>query len=118
MSDAQLKAEQTHPDILVNGRVYPMWQQFVHRKDEWIGGILQDLDDDPLLGGATCPPTEITDVVLRENGSDSAWFEFSGKDYACGFDISVGGIGAPIGDELTLYGYGSMRFSVMRKKDL
>ena len=30
--------------IEVNGKVYPLWGQFIERKDEWIGGILEDLD--------------------------------------------------------------------------
>lgn len=105
-------------DIVVNGKIYPMWQQFVQKKDEWIGGVLQDRDNDPFLGGVTIGPTVITDVVLRENGKDSAWFEFSGKDYSCGFDVKYGGIGGnqPGNDVLRIQGYGSMAFDVSKPK--
>ena len=28
----------------INGKTYPLWSQFVDKKDEWIGGILEDYD--------------------------------------------------------------------------
>ena len=72
----------------VNGRHYSLWGQFVDRKKEWIGGILEDLD-----GG---PPTKITDITLEPNGEDSAFFRVVGDDYSCGFDVRYGGVqGAP-----------------------
>jgi len=29
----------------VNGKEYPLWGQFVERKEEWIGGLLLDEGD-------------------------------------------------------------------------
>lgn len=31
-------------EVIVNGKVYPMWNQFIERKKEWIGGILEDTE--------------------------------------------------------------------------
>ncbi len=69
----------------INGKRYPLWEQFVDRKDEWIGGTLVDVAD-----GA--PPTTIIDVTLSPNGSDSAAFDIVGEHYSCGFDVRYGGI--------------------------
>ena len=30
----------------VNGKVYPMWGQFVQKQEQWIGGTMEDLGDD------------------------------------------------------------------------
>lgn len=69
---------------VINGRTYPLWQQFVDRKDEWIGGTLTDPPGED--------PTLITDVELKANGTDSAMFSFLGTDYDCGFDVGFGGV--------------------------
>jgi len=84
----------------VNGKEYPMWSQFIEKKDKWIGGILEDHD----MG--ECVSTKITDITLEPNGETSAFFSVEGEDFGCGFDVKVGGIGS--GDEgwLTFYGYG------------
>ena len=29
----------------INGKVYPLWSQFVEKKQEWVGGTLQDEGD-------------------------------------------------------------------------
>jgi hypothetical protein len=71
--------------LVINGKTYPFWQQFIDRKDEWIGGQL--IDD-----AAPEEPTLITDVTLGPNGNDSAIFHFEGKDFNCGFDVHHGGI--------------------------
>ncbi len=47
--------------IIINGRRFPMWEQFVHRKAEWIGGTLTD-DDEP------GEPTIVTDITGRLPG--------------------------------------------------
>ena len=87
----------------INGRRYSLWPQFVDKKEEYIGGILEDLDSS--FDGPP-PPTMITDIEFRANGKESAWFEVKGKDYSCGGD--VGHLGVVGGDEgwLTLSGYG------------
>ena len=71
---------------LVNGKNYPMWQQFVDKKDDFIGLRLVDFD----IGMRA--ETIVTDVVLIPNGDDSAWFGVKGEEFECGFDVSVGGI--------------------------
>ena len=75
----------------VNGRTYPLWSQFVEQKEKFIGGILEDHDNDPF-----CEPgvgrTEIVDIELVPNGESSAFFRVVGKEFSCGFDVSVGGV--------------------------
>ena len=104
----------------VNGKEYPLWSQFVERKDEWIGGILQDFGDSFDKGmGFDGSKTEITDIELRPNGDEGAFFEVCGKDFGCGFATEVGGVCA--GDEgwITFSGYGGhkWRIQVIPKKD-
>ncbi len=65
----------------VNGKEYPMWGQFVQKKDKFIGGILEDHD----MG--MCMKTEIIDITLEPNGKDSAFFSVEGKDFGCGGDV-------------------------------
>jgi hypothetical protein len=85
-----LKDEFTEkPPLVVNGRQYPMWSQFVHKKDEWIGGVLED------FGEYSATPkyrTEIVDIRLKPNGEKWAYFEVVGKDFTCGFDVQYGGV--------------------------
>src|SRR3990167_2965732 len=83
----------------VNGKIYPLWGQFVDGKEKFVGGILQDLD----MG--ECHETEITDIVLKPNGETSAFFRVEGKDFCCGFDVSVGGISGGETGWLTFIGY-------------
>lgn len=85
--------------ITVNGKAYPLWSQFVEREEEFIGSILEDLDE----GGSM--KTIITGITLKPNGKNSAFFRVNGKEFSCGFDVGVGGI---IGGEkgwLTFCGY-------------
>ena len=62
--------------LTVNGKQYALWSQFVEGKEKWIGGLLQDHGDptDRHLGFSGSEGT-ITDIVLRPNGKDSAFFE-------------------------------------------
>lgn len=99
--------------VIVNGKEYPLWSQFIERKAEWIGGILEDFGDaiDRSLGAQKIQ-TEITDIRLEPNGKDSAFFSVDGKDFSCGFDVSVGGV---IGGEdgwLTFSGYGGYKWRI------
>ena len=71
--------------LVINGKHYPMWSQFVEKKHEYIGGTLIDTEYEPT-------PTEIVDIILRANGENSAYFEVVGKDFSCGFDVNHGGI--------------------------
>ncbi len=97
---------------MINGRAYPMWSQFVHRKSEWIGGVLEDFGD---YSAVPKYRTEITDIKLEPNGKEHAWFEVTGKDFACGFCTTVGGV---IGGEdgwLTFSGYQGHTWRIKEK---
>ena len=95
-----------------------LWGQFVERKEEWIGGLLLDEGDsmDRALCGENSVATEITDITLEPNGDDSAFFSVEGKDYGCGFDVSVGGIsGVQVKTGwLTLCGYGGHTWHIKK----
>lgn len=67
---------------LVNGKHYPLWQQFVDKKDQHIGSNL--------IGEGVS--TKIIDIKLEPNGDDSAMFNVIGEDFTCGFDVAYGGI--------------------------
>jgi hypothetical protein len=90
----------------INGKFYPMWSQFVEKKQDWIGGVLEDsgdsMDKAMRLGNMS---TEILDIELRANGEESAWFGVEGKDFSCGFDVSVGGITGGEEGWITFSGY-------------
>ncbi len=92
----------------VNGKVYPMWSQFVEKKDQFIGGILEDLEYRTLR-------TEITDIELNPNGKESAFFEVSGKDFECGFDIKYGGLCKGEEGWITFSGYGGHTWRIKPK---
>lgn len=93
--------------IEVNGKTYPLWDQFIERQAEWIGGVLEELCPDPMA-------TEITSIELRANGSDSAFFEIRGKDFSCGFDVRYGGIAGKASEKpwLLFSGYGDHQFRI------
>lgn len=84
----------TDEPIIINGKRYSLWEQFVWQKQEWIGGILQEDGEDP---------TEITDITLEPLGTDSAMFSIKGKEYTCGFNVAFGGVGAPEGGRSGLH---------------
>lgn len=111
---------QAMDDIVVNGKVYPLWQQFVQRKQEWIGGTLREQGDSGIMScaGPEDGATEILDIELRPNGTDSATFHVIGKDFTCGSDIGCLGIigrhGFPEGF-LVFSGYGGHTWGIRRK---
>lgn len=88
-------------DVVVafNGKKYPFWSQFVKRKEEFIGGILQDFDDN------NTTITKITDVCLTPNGNNSAFFSVEGENFSCGFDCHYGGVVAGEREWITFEGY-------------
>lgn len=86
-----------------------MWQQFVQKKDNWIGGELEDEDD--LMS------TKIIDINLRANGTDSAFFEIIGEKFTCGFDVRFGGISGNQETKtewLRFSGYGGHSFRIKK----
>ena len=109
--------------MIVNGKEYPLWSQFVERKEEWIGGTLQDFGDTmDIAMGYNGGVTEITDITLEPNGKDSTFFSVHGKDFGCGFDVEVGGVTGmdelahfDTGLWLTFRGYGGHKWRIKRK---
>lgn len=100
----------------VNGKVYPMWGQFVDRKDEWIGGILEETQDSwPRVPGEA-PQTKITNITLKPNGDDSAYFEVEGEKYSCGCDVHHLGITKGEPGWITLSGYGGHEWRIKQKE--
>ncbi len=89
-------------DIVINGKVDPLWQPFVHKQDEWIGGTLEDLSEE----GET-PRTKIVAITLKPNRKESAILTIEGEDFSCGCDVQY--LGVPmqedrLGGQLTLSG--------------
>ena len=104
---------QEKPPIKVNGKAYPMWSQFVHGKDRWIGGTMEDYQ------GGGFYVTEIVDIRLEANGPESAMIIFVGKDFECGGDVQYVGIVANYDNDkaLLLGGYAGHRWKIWSKHD-
>lgn len=66
---------------------YPLWDQFIEGKNEWIGGKLTEICS---IGGRT--ETKITDILLENRESDFPVFWVHGEDFSCGFCVKYGGI--------------------------
>lgn len=96
--------------LVINGRRYPLWSQFVQNKSKWIGGVLEDRD----MGMSM--KTVITDVELRSNGDDSAFFEVHGEDFGCGFDVTYGGVTSGESGWITFSGYGGHEWRIKEPK--
>ena len=80
----------------VCGKEYSLWPQFVERKDEFIGGKLEDLSESPAA------ETEITDITFAD--ASGPVFCIHGKDFDCSFNVNYGFIaanGAPVKGQLT-----------------
>lgn len=104
--------------IEVNGKQYPFWSQFVEGKEKWIGGILEDFGDSMdrrMLGEDAHFITEITDIILAPNGTESAMFLVNGKGFSCGFDVGVGGVTAGEEGWITLSGYGDHTWRIKKR---
>jgi len=99
--------------MIVNGRNYGLWGQFVERKEEFIGGTLEETD------GRETITTKITGIELKPNGDDSAFFQICGEDFSCGFDAQCGGVdGAHSGEGWIAFAsvYG-LSFKIKQKGD-
>ena len=68
----------------MNPKDYPLLNKFVEQKEKFIGKKMID------QGMGMTIETIITDIVLKQNGDDSVWFEFEGQDFSCGFDVKFG----------------------------
>ena len=101
---------------MVKIKEYPLWSQFVERKDEWIGGILEDLDNDPFIKPMDEEERQgiITDIVLEPNGSESAVFLVNSTNGSCGFDVRNGGVCAGEEGWITFCGYGGHQWRIRK----
>ncbi len=98
--------------MIINGKEYPMWSQFVEKKDQFIGKKMFDVDN--IMGKS--PETIIVDVTLEPNGDDSAMICFIGKDYDCCCDVGYAGVGqSSVKGYMCIYGY-SMNFYIESKE--
>ena len=99
-------------EVVTNGKIYMLWNQFVEKKAQWIGGILEDHEysDDVLT-------TEITNITLIPIGEDSAYFSVMGKDFSCGFDVKVGGIIAGDPKWLNFSGYANHKWRIQTRAE-
>lgn len=71
----------------INGKVYPMYQQFLDNVEDFIGRKLIEHDnfwDDS--------ETTITGFDLVENGEDSAMFVIKGGAFDASFDVKYSGL--------------------------
>lgn len=101
--------------MIVNGKDYQMWGALVEQKGAFIGGTLEETQDSyPRLGGNDRAATEITDIRLEPNGSDSAYFSVDGKDFGCGGDVHHLGITAGEEGWLTFAGYGGHTWRIKK----
>jgi hypothetical protein len=92
--------------IMVNGKEYPLYSKFVEEKDKWIGGLLEE-------EGQT---TEIVDVELSPNGTESAFFWIIGDEFDCGFDTEYGWYNLEKKDGWTeFFGWGDNKFRIKEK---
>jgi hypothetical protein len=98
--------------ITIDGKSYPLWSQFVEKKSEWIGGILEEIGDQFCKGSTT----EITDITLEkdEDWGNVVVFTVHGKDFDCGFNIEYAGIDASniVGNWIAFHGYGDFNFRI------
>lgn len=96
----------------INGKEYPMWSQFVDKKADFIGRDLEDHDMGMIA------KTKVTDITLKPNGEDSAFFSVEGEDFGCGFDVGHGGIGAGEDGWITFYGYGGHTWRIKAESSI
>jgi hypothetical protein len=54
----------------VNGKTYPMWGQWVEKKESFVGATIEDLESPGI-------ESTITDVRLLPSGTNSAMLSFS-----------------------------------------
>ena len=89
-----------------------IWEQLVAKKEEWIGGKLEDTDTS---FGAKPARTTITDMTLRPNGQGQ-FFTVHGKKFDCGFNTRYGGIAGGGDGMLRLGSYGLLAFNITKKR--
>ena len=107
--DMEKTTQEDNQPIVINGKRYPLWEQFVHGKAKYIGKKLQDFGDALdrfALGAPELAETKIIDITLTPNGTDSAVFSVEGEEFGCSFDVQHGGVTGGEKGWLTFAGYG------------
>lgn len=102
-------------EIIINGKRYPLWSQFVINQKDWIGGTLSDSGDsmDRAMNRGTLTTT-ITNIELKVNGEKSAMFMVNGEKFSCGFDVKYGGIIGGDDGYITFSGYGGHSWRIKK----
>ena len=91
--------------IIIDGISYPLWNQFVEKKDEWIGGELFEYNYS----------TIIKDISLTKE-SNAIVFRVTGEAFSCAFNIAYGGVVPGNNDSISFSAY-SMSFRIKKNKD-
>jgi hypothetical protein len=113
----QIMNKEVKEPVRINGKIYPMWNQFVEKKEQWIGGILEDSGDSiDRHMGAEKMKTKIKDITLEPNGEESAMFHVIGEDFSCGGDVEHLGITAGESGYMTFSGYGGHSWRIKNKE--
>lgn len=90
-----------------------IWEQLLAKKHEFIGGLLIDLDNDPLgrpmpAGGFRTTITDITLTPPKPGAVYGPYFEVHGADFICGGAtafLAVEGREPLVPNAITLIGY-------------
>lgn len=90
--------------MTINGKEYPLWEEFIKRKDEFIGKTLTEEDMGAIM------ETKVLDLTLKPHGTDSAFFEVVGEDFSYGFNIKYGGISSSDGNLSFSFMYGGKAY--------
>ena len=102
----------------INGKVYPMWSQFVEQSDQWKGGVLEDFGDSmDRRMGFEIMTTIIKSIELKPNGKDSAMFCINGEDFNCCGDVQFIGITAGEEGYITFGGFMGSKFRIKKPKE-
>lgn len=85
-------------------RKFPLWDQFIDRKDEWIGGKLTE-------DGESTP---IKDIQMNQVG-DGYVFSIVGEDWTDEFNVDYGGVSAcGIPNSIGFYCMGGLSFTITK----
>jgi len=94
--------------IIIDGISYPLWSQFVEKKDEWIGGELFEYNYS----------TIIKDISLTKE-SNAIVFRVTGEAFSCAFNVKYGGVvpnDPGVTDSISFSAY-SLSFSIKKNKN-
>ncbi|GEM_PF-6812261 len=85
-----------------------IWEQLIAKKDDFIGGTLEDFGDDE--GDV---PFETTIIDMRFE--DNSFFRICGEKFDCGFATQYGGIIGGSDGWTEFAGYGGHRFRIKKE---